>query len=185
MGSYQLRVERSLPWEMTGSSRPTPAGQASPKRPLKVQPSGHCPPLVACEVDIADTALLPVRGSYNLMVGRRNLLLAWLAVTLTALAPVFAYTHIHVGANGEIIENCAADEAADTDAHDHSNSNKGMVPHCPYCPGFSAGAALAQDVLPPAQPVVISTASSCAPIAARVGRASLRIAQQRAPPSVS
>lgn len=119
------------------------------------------------------------------MVGRRNLLLAWLAVTLTALAPVFAYAHIRVGANGEIIEHCPTDEAADTDAHDHSNSNKGTVPHCPYCPGFSAGAALAHDVLPPAKPVVIATASSCAPIVGRVGRASLRIAQQRAPPFVS
>ena len=120
------------------------------------------------------------------MVVRRNLLLAWLAVTLTALAPVFAYAHIHVGAHGEIIEHCAADEPADTDAqHDHSNSNKGTVPHCPYCPGFSAGAALAQGVLPPAQPVAIAAASVGAPLAACVGRASLRIAQQRAPPSAS
>ncbi len=30
--------------------------------------------------------------------------------------------------------------------HDHSNSNKGAAPHCPYCPGFSAGVALAQSV---------------------------------------
>ena len=37
------------------------------------------------------------------MVTRRNLLLAWLAAMLTALAPVFAYAHIHVRANGEIV----------------------------------------------------------------------------------
>ena len=79
------------------------------------------------------------------MVVRRNLLLAWLAITLMALAPVFAYAHIHIGANGEIIEDCAADEPVDTDAErDHSDSNKRAAPHCPYCPGFSAGAALAR-----------------------------------------
>jgi len=120
------------------------------------------------------------------MVVRRNLFLAWLAVTLTALAPVFAYAHIHVGAHGEIIEDCAADEPADTDAqHDHSNSNKGTVPHCPYCPGFSAGAALAQGVLPSTEPVAIDVAPVGVPHKACVGRASLRIAQQRAPPSLS
>jgi hypothetical protein len=120
------------------------------------------------------------------MVVRRNLLLAWLALTLTALAPVFAYTHIHVGAHGEIIEDCAADEPVDTDAeHDHSDSNKRAAPHCPYCPGFSAGAALAQGVLPPAQPVVIAAASVGAPLPVFVGRSSVRIAQQRAPPSAS
>lgn len=120
------------------------------------------------------------------MVTRRNLLLAWLAAMLTALAPVFAYAHIHVGANGEIIEHCAADEPADADAqHDHSNSNKGTAPHCPYCPGFSAGAALAQGVLPPTQPVAIAAASVGAPLALCFGRASLRLAQQRAPPSAS
>ena len=120
------------------------------------------------------------------MVVRRNLLLAWLAVTLTALAPIFAYAHIHVGANGEIIEQCAADEPVDADAqHVHSNSSKGTVPHCPYCPGFCAGAALAHGVLPLAEPVPIARASIGAPHAVHVGRASLRIAQQRAPPSVS
>jgi hypothetical protein len=120
------------------------------------------------------------------MVVRPNLLLAWLAVTLTALAPIFAYAHIHVGANGEIIEHCAADEPVDADAqHDHSNSNKGKVPHCPYCPGFNAGAALAHGVLPLAEPVPIAAVSIGAPHTVRVGRASLRIAQQRAPPSVS
>ena len=120
------------------------------------------------------------------MVVRRNLLIAWLAVTLTALAPVFAYTHIHLGANGEIIEHCATDEPADVDPqHEHSNSNKGRVAHCPYCPGFSAGAPLAQGVLPLPQAVVVSAAPVGAPLAALVGRASLRIAQPRAPPSAS
>ena len=120
------------------------------------------------------------------MVVRRNLLIAWLAVTLTALAPVFAYAHIHVGAHGEIIEHCAADESADTDAqHDHSNSDKGTIPHCPYCPGFSAGAALAQGVLPFAPAIAVSEAPAGAPLPACAGRASLRIAQQRAPPSAS
>jgi len=120
------------------------------------------------------------------MAVRRNLLLAWLAVTFTVLAPVFGYAHIHVGAHGEIIEDCAADELADTDAHhDHSHSNKGTAPHCPYCPGFSAGAALAQAVLPPAQPVAIAATSVGVPLAVCAGRTSLRIAQQRAPPSAS
>ena len=53
------------------------------------------------------------------MVVRRNLYLAWLALTLSVAAPVFAYAHIHVGANGEIIEHCAADEPGDTDAQHH------------------------------------------------------------------
>jgi hypothetical protein len=118
-----------------------------------------------------------------MMVMRRYLLLAWLAVTLTALAPIVAYTHIHVGANGEIIDSCAADEPADPGLHDQSDSSKGRVPHCPYCPGFSAGAALNLAVLPPAHPGAIARASKGAPRDVSAGRASLRIAQQRAPPS--
>jgi hypothetical protein len=120
------------------------------------------------------------------MVLRRNLPLAWLAVALTALAPVFAYAHIRVGANGEMIEHCAADEPADTGAqHDHSNSNRETTPHCPYCPGFSAGAALAQGALSFADPDAVAAASIGPPHPVWLSRASLRIAQQRAPPSVS
>ena len=86
--------------------------------------------------------IFPIVGACNLMVVRRNLRLAWLAVTLTASAPILAYAHIHVGAHGEIIEHCAAAEPADTDAyHDHSDSNNGTAPHCLYCLGSSAGLA--------------------------------------------
>ena len=120
------------------------------------------------------------------MVARRNLFLAWLAVTLTALAPVFAYGHIHVGANGELTEHCAADEPGDADGQQHSSKpDKGTAPHCPYCPGFSAAAPLALGgfgpVLhgPPSAPLVR------APHDVPSGRASVRIAQQRAPPPIS
>ena len=118
------------------------------------------------------------------MLVRRNLVLAWLAVTLTALAPVLAYAHIHVGANGEIVEHCAAEEPGDGDAgHDRPDSDKGTAPHCPYCPGFAAGAAMAWGAASPALPVAAAAATVRAPHAACVGRASLRIAQQRGPPS--
>lgn len=67
------------------------------------------------------------------MMLRRNLYLAWLALTLNAMAPVFAYVHIHNDVSGEIIEHGAADEPDNTDAHHHdSRSDKGTVPHCPY-----------------------------------------------------
>jgi DUF2946 family protein len=85
-------------------------------------------------------------GAGSLVIVRRNLYLAWIALTLNALAPVFAYAHIHIGANGEIIEHCAADEPDDIDAHHHdSQSGKGTVPHCPYCAGFAAGVSLANE----------------------------------------
>ena len=86
-------------------------------------------------------------GAWTHMVFRRNLYLAWLALTLNALAPVIAYAHIHIGAHGEVIEHCAADEPdepGDADAQDqHSHSSKGTVPHCQYCAGFAAGVSLA------------------------------------------
>jgi hypothetical protein len=119
------------------------------------------------------------------MAVRRKLYLAWLALALNAAAPVFAYAHIHVGANGEIIEDCAADEPGDTDAqHDHSQSGKGTVPHCPYCPGFAAGVSLSHGSTPTLQ-------GERSPPPARAlyrtpsGQSSVRIAQQRAPPSLS
>ena len=136
----------------------------------------------------------------------RNLYLAWLALTLNALAPVFAYAHIHVAANGKIIESCAADEPGDSAVQHHhghdndvqhhhsddagaqhhdSQSGRGTTPHCPYCPGFAAGAPLAYAG-------VDSTASceeSALPIqpshTAASGRSSVRIAQPRAPPQLS
>ena len=87
----------------------------------------------------------------------RSLYLAWLALTLNALAPVFAYAHIHVDANGRISDYCAADEPRDSavqhhhshdsdvqhhhsddaDAKHHdSQSGGGTTPHCPLLPGF-------------------------------------------------
>jgi len=121
------------------------------------------------------------------MVAGRNLFLAWLAVTLTALSPVFAYAHIHVGANGEITEHCAADEpTGDADAQHHdSKPDKGTAPHCPYCPGFSAGAPLAYGGLAPALQSETSAPLLRAPHVVPSGRSSVRIAQQRAPPSIS
>ncbi len=118
------------------------------------------------------------------MMVRRNLYLAWLALTLNALAPVFAYAHIHIGANGEIMEHCAADESDGADTqHHHSQSGKGTVPHCPYCAGFAAGVSLANDDLG-----LSPQGEVWAPLArllyvVRSGRSSVRIAQQRAPPS--
>ena len=124
--------------------------------------------------------------AHSLMVFRRNLYLVWLALTLNVAAPVFAYAHIHIGANGEIIEHCAADEPGDADAQqDHSQSGKGTVPHCPYCAGFAAGVSLAHDGLGPTL-----QGEAPAPLvqplhAVPSGRSSVRIAQQRAPPSFS
>jgi len=121
------------------------------------------------------------------MSWRRKLWLAWFALTLNNLSPAVAYAHIHIGPNGEIVEHCATDEAdgsGDTDAlHDHSKSDKGSVAHCPYCPGFAAGAALTQgDSGPPFQGTV-SAPPARLPLQVPSGRSSVRIAQQRAPPT--
>lgn len=120
------------------------------------------------------------------MVVRRHLYLAWLALALSTLAPVFPYAHIHVAANGEIIEHCAADELGDTDAQDHhSHTGKGVVPHCPFCPGFGAGVALAHCGLGPTFTDEVSARLVRPSLAVPSGRSSVRIAQQRAPPSLS
>ncbi len=120
------------------------------------------------------------------MVVRRNLYLAWLALTLSVAAPVFAYAHIHIGANGEIIEHCAADDLGDTDAQHHpSQPGKGTVPHCPYCSGFAAGVALAHGTLGPTLQGEVSAARVRPLCSVPSGRPSVRIAQQRAPPSFS
>jgi Protein of unknown function (DUF2946) len=125
------------------------------------------------------------------MLIRRKLYLVWLALTLNALAPVLAYAHIHVGAHGEIIEHCVADEPgdADTDAQDehshHSPSGKGTVPHCPYCAGFAAGVALAYSGLGPTFHGDASALPVPSLYAEPSGRSSVRIAQQRAPPASS
>ena len=121
------------------------------------------------------------------MVVRRKLYLAWLALTLSIVAPVFAYAHLHIGANGEIIEHCAADDPGDTDAQDHhSQSGKGTIPHCQFCAGFAAGASLAYDIF---APTLLPNEGSALPLrpphALPSGRPSVRIAQQRAPPVFS
>ncbi len=107
------------------------------------------------------------------MVARGHLLLAWFAVTLTAFAPVLVYAHIHVGANGEIVEHCTGDEpdSADTQHH-HPNSNEGRVSHCPYCSGFSASTVFATGVLPRLPPAVTPVVSISA--ASRTCKACLR-----------
>jgi hypothetical protein len=121
---------------------------------------------------------------------RRFVSVLWLALILTAAAPVLAYGHLERGPHGEILESCAI--AAHDDSHehpghthhqhDHSGSQKGVTPHCPYCPGFSAAAALSPGVphLPAASrheipPEVVA-------FTALHGRSSLRVAQPRAPP---
>lgn len=120
------------------------------------------------------------------MVVRRNLYLAWLALTLSVLAPVFAYSHIHVGANGEIIEHCAADDLGDTDTQqDQSKSGKGTVPHCLYCSGFAAGVSLAYSSLAPSLQYEVSAPLVQPSHSLPSGRSSVRIAQQRAPPYFS
>ena len=136
----------------------------------------------------------------------RNLYLAWLALTLNALAPVFAYAHIHVAANGQIIESCAADEPGDSAVgHHHSHDNdvqhhhsggagaqhhdsqsgRGTTPHCPYCPGFAAGAPLAYAGVDATPPREVSASPIRASHAVASGRSSVRIAQPRAPPRLS
>jgi len=120
------------------------------------------------------------------MVVRRKLFLAWLALTLNALAPVFAYAHIHIGANGEIVEHCAADEPDDANTHHHdSQSGKGTVPHCPYCAGFAAGVSLSNDGLGLSPQVEVSAPLARPLYVVHSGRSSVRIAQQRAPPRFS
>jgi len=100
---------------------------------------------------------------------------------------VFAYAHIHVGANGEITEHCATDDSGnDARHHHHSPPDKGTTPHCPYCPGFSAGATLSFVAPCPTLPVVVATVRIQAPPpCVPAGRPSVRIAQQRAPPAAS
>lgn len=116
---------------------------------------------------------------------RRKLFLAWLAVALSALAPVFVYAQIQLGSHGEILDSCAKDEG-DSDAQDHhSKSNGSTVGHCVYCPGFSAGVPLAQSALGSPQPVAVSSALVAASLFVPGGRPSVRIAPQRAPPSFS
>jgi hypothetical protein len=119
------------------------------------------------------------------MVVRRHLYLAWLALTLSTLAPVFAYAHLHIGANGEIVEHCAADEPGDTDAQHHPHSGRGTIAHCPYCPGFSAGVALAYWSPGPALHGDVSAPPVQPSPALPSGRSCVRIAQQRAPPFFS
>jgi hypothetical protein len=117
------------------------------------------------------------------MVVRRKLYLAWLALTFSVVAPVFAYAHIHVGANGEIIEHCAADDFGDTDAYHHSQSGKGTEPHCLYCAAFAAGVALALGSLAPTLQGEVSAPLVDPPQVVLSRRSSVRIAQPRAPPS--
>ena len=120
------------------------------------------------------------------MLGRRKLYLAWLALTLSVMAPVLAYAHIHVDANGEIIEHCAADEPGDTDAQHHpSQSGKGTVPHCPYCSGFAAGVALSHDSSRPTLQGEVSAPLVRPSYSVPFGRSSVRVAHQRAPPAFS
>ena len=123
-------------------------------------------------------------GVDGLMVIRRKLFVAWLALALNALAPVFAYAHIHLGVSGEIVELCAADEPGNTsDHHHHPGPKKSAVPHCQYCPGFSAGATLAPIVLSPSSQQAGVTQAVLSALAVATGRSSVRIAQQRGPPS--
>jgi Protein of unknown function (DUF2946) len=120
------------------------------------------------------------------MVVRRTVYLAWLALALNVLAPVLGYAHLHVGPHGEIIDICAADEPGDTGAHhDHSRSDKQRVPHCPYCPGFAAGALLAYAGLKTVLHREVSAPLILSPYAMPSGRPSVRIARQRAPPTFS
>ena len=120
------------------------------------------------------------------MVFRRSLCLAWLALTLNALAPALAYAHIHIGAHGEVIEHCAADEPdepGDADAQDqHSHSSKGTVPHCQYCAGFAAGVSLAFGDSVGILHAQVAARPVRSVHAVLSGRSSVRIAQQRAPP---
>jgi len=97
-----------------------------------------------------------------------------------------AYAHVHVGANGEITEHCATDDPGNKALnHHHSPPDKGTTPHCPYCPGFSAGATLSFVAPCPTMPGVVATTQIHVPPCAPAGRSSVRIAQQRAPPAVS
>jgi Protein of unknown function (DUF2946) len=102
------------------------------------------------------------------------------------LAPIFAYSHVMVGANGAMMEHCAVDQTGgEGPSHHHSNSRKDTVPHCPYCPGFSAGAALAQLAVGPLQQVVPVALLPELRRPIHAGPSSVRIAQPRAPPSFS
>ena len=121
------------------------------------------------------------------MAVRRKLFVVWIALVLNALAPVFAYTHIQLGENGEILEHCVTDEgdSPGDHHHHHPDSKKSAAPHCVYCPGFSAGAAFASIASVPPRPCVEPAPLVFAPIAVPSGRSSIRIAHQRAPPTAS
>jgi Protein of unknown function (DUF2946) len=116
----------------------------------------------------------------------RKLFPVWLALTLNVLAPVLGYGHLHVGPHGEIIDACAAEEPGDTSARDdHSQSGEHRVAHCPYCPGFTAGALLAYAGPGPVLQHEVSAPLILSPYAAPSKRPFFRVARQRAPPPFS
>jgi Protein of unknown function (DUF2946) len=119
-----------------------------------------------------------------LTVTRRKLILAWLALALNAAAPLFAYAHIQLDESGQIVELCATNEPGQKgDKHHHPGPKKSTVPHCQYCPGFSAGATLAPMVVYQPPRLAGSTQAVFSPLAAACGRSSVRIAQPRGPPN--
>lgn len=122
---------------------------------------------------------------------RRGLWLCWLALALNALAPIVAYAHIQHEIGGSDA-GCPADPAPDARIHDHHGgdgddragpaSKRVRTPHCPYCPGFSAGAPLAAGAPDAVAPVRALVEFIPAHLRAPAARASVRIAQPRAPP---
>jgi len=124
---------------------------------------------------------------------RRFVPVLWVALVLSVAAPVLAYGHLERGPHGEVLERCAVAAHDDShehpghahDHHDHSGSGKGLTPHCPYCPGFSAAAALSPD-LPGAPPASLQeTPPDAVLFTALHRRSSLRVPHSRAPPPMA
>jgi Protein of unknown function (DUF2946) len=124
---------------------------------------------------------------------RRWLAAAWLGAALNALSPVLAYAHSVVLPGALFHEHSAGDFAGSEHAHHHhpggsvpgEKSKHSDAPHCPYCPGYAAGVALAQFAI-----AITVEAEHAAPRQVSLAsdpdcRSFVRIALPRAPPPIS
>jgi hypothetical protein len=168
--------------------------RSSPKPPrrerqlrLKVVEPRQCR---CCRTSLLCLYSRHMRSRQSLLLLRRNMFVAWLAAALTVVSPVLAYAH-EIAMPGGLLADQLIDYCGAAVQHHHvpqgqpEKSKQHSVPHCPYCPGFAAGAALGQCA-----PAVTPQPNPAAPPSARShispdGRRFVRIAQPRAPPTQS
>jgi len=120
---------------------------------------------------------------------RFTLLTAFLAAMLNVLAPVLAYAvtqpqvHHHAVADMDAMHH----DAHSMHHHAHpmrhgAHQDAPAAPHCPYCPDFASGAALAPTLWPPLVARADAIAYSGSVPARPASRSSLRLGSPRAPP---